>query len=67
MKPAALLDVVIVMEMNEARFSEETVTPNVFVKAPSVHQGVADALRSAFIPERQKLPDDFMELLSRLS
>jgi hypothetical protein len=36
------------------------------VKVPALHQGVGDALRSAFSPNTQALPADLIKLLDRL-
>ena len=37
------------------------------VLAPAKHEGVANALRSAYIPYPADLPADFAELLEKLS
>jgi hypothetical protein len=54
------------MELNDHK--KELVNPHdgVLVSPPAVHQGVGDALRSAFAPECPRLPNDLEELLSRL-
>ena len=38
----------------------------VLVVPPSAHQGVADALRAAFAPEQQNLPEEMAALLHKL-
>ena len=38
-----------------------------FVPAPPCHEGVGNALRAAFAPPPKNLPDDFLDLLARIS
>jgi len=54
------------MELNDHQ--KEVVSPpdGVLVTAPALHQGVGDALRSAFSPEYPRLPNELEELLDLL-
>lgn len=36
------------------------------VSAPPCHEGVGNALRTAFAPPAKSLPDDFLDLLARI-
>lgn len=38
----------------------------IFVKVPPAHQGVADALRAAFVPIENRLPNEMEDLLRQL-
>ena len=54
------------MELSEQNHQFK-VGGEVFVKTPSGHQGVADALRQAFAPlVNGQLPNDIEKLLDRL-
>jgi len=54
------------MELNEQNHRFK-VGAEFFVKTPSGHQGVSNALRQAFAPlANSQLPDDIEKLLDRL-
>ena len=54
------------MEVVDDRQRLKKRSEGTLVVPPLVHQGVADALRAAFTPERQLLPDDMAALLHKL-
>lgn len=54
------------MNLDDARSLEKQYSAQIFVDTPPVHQGVADALRSAFTPTRDNLPSDLAALLNQL-
>lgn len=54
------------MNLDDVRSLQKQYSAQIFVETPPVHQGVADALRTAFAPARDKLPGDLTELLNRL-
>jgi hypothetical protein len=54
------------MEVVDNRQRLKKRSEGTLVVPPLVHQGVADALRAAFTPERQLLPDDMAALLHKL-
>ena len=55
------------MDLNEASYQDNEALTGVFVQPPPVHQGVADALRSVFMPTRLAIPEDMADLLSKLA
>ena len=54
------------MELEERKQSVTAPGEGIVVSVPPQHQGVADALRAAFLPVQNNLPQDFNELLAQL-
>lgn len=54
------------MEFGDLNKELVNLADGVLVAPPAVHQGVGNALRSAFHSEYPKLPNDMEELLKKL-
>jgi hypothetical protein len=54
------------MERKDSNQSERAAGGGIVVNVPPEHQGVANALRTAFLPAQNNLPHDFNELLAQL-
>lgn len=54
------------MELNDKNQYSGTIPEGILVKAPSVYQGVSDALRAVYAPLNNQLPDDWHDLLEQL-